>query len=179
MKTRTHIAGTSPGRRLRRRSVRGAAALVSGCLLLTAGCTSSGNGEGSTSTANPSPVTTAPASTAASTPAADTSSATSSAPASKDDIAGDWSGTFANTTTGAKGTFTVKFTRQGETITGNITINGTDGGAGNITGKLSGNKITFGTITGSTISFEGSFSGNSMSGTYKAGTDHGTWKATR
>ncbi|PZS33861.1 MAG: hypothetical protein DLM58_06975 [Pseudonocardiales bacterium] len=178
MNAPTDLAGPVPDRSLRRKRMIGAAALLSTCLLLTVGCTSSSKGKGSNSPASTAPVTTQPASTASNSTPADTSPATSSAPASSsDDIAGDWTGTFANSTTGQTGTFAVTFSRQGETITGHITING--GGSGTINGTLSGNKITFGTITGSTTTFDGSFSGNSMSGTYKAGADNGTWMATR
>lgn len=178
MNAPTHVAGSTPDRSRARKRMMGAGALLSACLLLIAGCTSSSKGKGSTSSTNTASVTTQPASTASSSTPADTSSAPSSAPpSSSDDIAGDWTGTFANTTTGATGTFSVTFSRQGETITGHITING--GGSGTINGTLSGNKITFGTITGSTTTFDGSFAGNSMSGTYKAGADNGTWEATR
>ena len=159
------FAGPASDRNLRRRSMIGAATLVTACMLLTAACSSSSKGNGSNTKAN-----TAPASSAASsTPA-------TSQPA-EDKIAGTWKGTFTGST--SSGTFTIVFTQQGDNVAGKITIDGAQGGTGTISGKLSGKSIAFGSIVGSTVTFNGSFSGNSMSGLFKSATNSGGWKATR
>jgi hypothetical protein len=164
----------APDRTLRRKSLVGAAILVTACLLLSSGCSSSGNGKASTSTPNTASAT----SSSAAAPSSAASSTAASSPAAEDKIAGTWNGTFTGGT--SSGMFKVVFTQQGETIAGNITITGNGGNAqGPIRGKLTGSNITFGAVGGTAISFTGSFSGNSMSGTYRSGTDTGTWKATR
>jgi hypothetical protein len=179
MSTPADVAGAAPDRNLRRRSLIGAATLLATCMVLTSACSSSGKGKGSTTTTNAPPASsTAASSASASAPSSEDSSSAATSEPAEDKIAGTWNGTFTGKT--SSGTFKVAFTQQGETVAGNITITGTGGnGQGTISGKLTGNKITFGAIVGTAVSFTGSFSGNSMSGSYTSGTDSGTWKATR
>ncbi|MEP6598143.1 MAG: hypothetical protein ABJB98_01705 [Actinomycetota bacterium] len=75
------------------------------------------------------------------------------------------------------------FSQNGNTIAGTITLSSSCLSKETISGTLSGERIGFGTVEGSSITFDGSISGNSMSGSYKSGAqcgnDNGTWKATR
>jgi hypothetical protein len=50
-----------------------------------------------------------------------------------------------------------------------------------LTGRLEGSKITFGTVGSLAITYTGSVSGTSMSGTYKVagGQGSGSWSATK
>ncbi len=174
------IASPSTTRRRRRSSRIGAGALIAMCLL-TVACSSSDKGKETNS-----PVTSASGSRASSSSTETPSSATPSTPAtsraSNDQITGTWNGTYASKKyPSTSGTFTVVFTQQGDTIAGTISVDG--GPVSNISGKLSGHTIKFGAIQSSTTTFDGSFAGNAMSGSYKSGTDsgndNGTWQATR
>jgi hypothetical protein len=143
---------------------------------LTGACSGGGsNGGGGTtppsvpaSTGSPGAVVTSPGAS----PAAGT-------------VAGDWNGTWQSTVvTQATGTFTVTFAQNGNALTGTVRVaDSTCLPEGSLTGVLNGSAITFGAVKGAnTISYTGTVSGDSMSGTYGAptcGPDQGTWEATR
>jgi hypothetical protein len=49
-----------------------------------------------------------------------------------------------------------------------------------LTGTVNGGAITFGTVGSTAITYTGTVSGNTMSGTYEvAGSQHGSWDAHR
>jgi hypothetical protein len=135
-------------------------------------------------TATASLPSTAPTPTAASTPTTNPASIPPSQQPSSG-IAGDWNGTYTSTKfDGTQGTFTVTFTQDGNTISGDITVDSPCVGHGTIDGTSSGDTITFGVVKGNeNIAFNGQLSGDTLSGTYTSGkgcaNDKGTWSATR
>ena len=90
-------------------------------------------------------------------------------------LTGTWSGTY----TGAyRGTFTLHWTQSKSQLTGTIKLSSV--GRTNITGSVRGSAIRFGTVgNANAITYTGSVSGRSMSGTYKTGGAGGSWSAHR
>src|SRR3954468_6687938 len=88
-------------------------------------------------------------------------------------LTGTWSGTYGGA---YHGTFTLHWTQSKSRLTGTIAISSI--GRTNITGRVSGSTIRFGTVGNArAITYSGSVSGTSMSGTYKTGGDGGPWSA--
>jgi hypothetical protein len=88
-------------------------------------------------------------------------------------LTGTWSGTYGGA---YHGTFTLHWTQSKSRLAGTITISSI--GRTNITGRVSGSTIRFGTVGNArAITYSGSVSGTSMSGTYKTGGDGGPWSA--
>jgi hypothetical protein len=111
------------------------------------------------------------ASTAASTPAS-----TTTAPATAGDLTGTWNGTYNGS---YSGTFTVKWTQSGSNVDGTIALSSV-GTTEQLNGTVSGDKITFGTVGSFAVTYSGTFSGSSMSGTYNVtGSPAGNWSATK
>lgn len=84
----------------------------------------------------------------------------------------------------SSGTFQVIWTQKGSTVSGTITISGTEClTAGTVTGTLSGSTITFGAVQGQrSVAYTGTVSSTSMHGTYSApscGDAVGNWTATK
>ena len=136
--------------------------------VLAVGCGSSGSSSTSTS------------SSIASTGA---SSSTSSAPttAAAGGLSGNWSGQYTGSYTG---TFTLTWTQTGSNLAGTIMISQFGNVPTPINGTVQGNKISFGTVGSQAITYSGTVSGNSMSGTWQlqaAGRSlgSGTWSATK
>jgi hypothetical protein len=88
-------------------------------------------------------------------------------------LTGTWSGTYSGD---YHGTFTLHWTQSNSRLTG--TINLSNVGRTNITGTVRGSTIRFGTVgNANAITYSGSVSGTSMSGTYKTGGAGGSWRA--
>ena len=88
-------------------------------------------------------------------------------------LTGTWSGTYSGA---YHGTFTLHWTQTNSRLTGTIKLS--SAGRTNITGTVRGGKISFGTVgNASAITYSGSVSGKSMSGTYKTGRVGGSWNA--
>jgi subtilisin family serine protease len=88
-------------------------------------------------------------------------------------LTGTWSGTYGGA---YHGTFTLHWTQSKSRLTG--TINLSSVGLANITGNVRGSTISFGTVGNrQAITYSGSVSGTSMSGSYKAGGAGGSWSA--
>jgi len=88
-------------------------------------------------------------------------------------LTGTWSGTY----NGAyRGTFILHWTESKSQLTGTIKLSNV--GRTNITGSVRGTTIRFGTVGNArAITYSGSVSGTSMSGTYKTGGVGGSWSA--
>lgn len=116
-----------------------------------------------------------PASPIATSPPA---SSPASSGGSDADLSGNWSGQYSGTFTG---TFKLTWTQSNSKLTGTIDLN--PGGTSPLNGTVSGNDITFGTVGSQAITYTGTVSGNSMSGTYKVKTANGTvggsWSANK
>jgi hypothetical protein len=98
-----------------------------------------------------------------------------SAPAASS-LSGTWSGQYSGS---YSGTFTLHWTQSGTHLHGTITISNPHSRLP-INGTVNGNAIRFGTVGGPGITYSGTVSGNSMSGTYQvAGHAGGPWSATK
>jgi hypothetical protein len=90
-----------------------------------------------------------------------------------DSLTGTWSGTYRGA---YHGTFTLHWTQVKSRLTGTIKLSSV--GRTNITGSVRGSTIRFGTVgNANAITYSGSVSGKSMSGTYKTGGVGGSWSA--
>jgi hypothetical protein len=142
-------------------------------VLLAAGCSSGTQSSTAAAVSSVAASATpggATVSTAASAPAGTT------APAAASDLTGTWNGTYNGS---YSGTFTVKWTQSGSSVNGTIALP-TVGTTEQLNGTVSGDKITFGTVGSFAVTYSGTFSGNSMSGTYNVtGSPAGNWSATR
>jgi hypothetical protein len=104
---------------------------------------------------------------------ATTAAATNGRLAAGGSLTGTWSGTYRGA---YHGTFTLHWTQVSSRLTGTIKLSSV--GRTNITGSVRGSTIRFGTVgNASAITYSGSVSGKSMSGTYKTGGVGGTWSA--
>jgi hypothetical protein len=95
-----------------------------------------------------------------------------------------WNGVWASAVYPIRGTFLLRFSRDGNgnTMSGNVRIAGSgcvSGGA--LSGTIEDDQIQFGVVNAqASIAFTGHFSGRSMAGTWAAagcGKDHGAWQA--
>jgi hypothetical protein len=135
------------------------------------GCSSSSKGSTSSSTVG---AANAAASSAATTPSPTT--ATSAAAATSLDLSGKWSGHYGGSFTG---TFSLNWQQSSGSLTGNISISNPSQNL-SLTGTLTGTTISFGTVGGQAITYTGTASANSMSGTYSvAGRAAGNWSASK
>ena len=91
-------------------------------------------------------------------------------------LTGTWSGTYRGA---YHGTFTLHWTQSKSRLTGTIKLSSV--GRTNITGSVRGSTIRFGTVgNANAITYSGSVSGNSMSGTYQvANGGSGSWSASK
>ncbi|MGZ4371524.1 MAG: hypothetical protein ACXVRQ_04925 [Gaiellaceae bacterium] len=88
-------------------------------------------------------------------------------------LTGTWSGKYGGA---YHGTFTLHWTQSKSRLTGTIKLSSV--GRTNITGSVRGSTIRFGTVgNANAITYSGSVSGTSMSGTYKTGGVGGSWSA--
>src|SRR6266567_637275 len=88
-------------------------------------------------------------------------------------LTGTWLGTYGGA---YPGTFTLHWTQSQSRLTGTIKLSNV--GRMNITGSVRGSTIRFGTVgNANAITYSGSVSGTSMSGTYKTGGAGGPWSA--
>ena|ERR1700726_4397588 len=139
-------------------------AVTSVLALLVAGC-------GSSSTTSTSTRATTPA---AATPTT-SEPATTSTPASSG-LSGTWSGEYSGA---YSGTFVLNWTQSGSTLNGKIKISAPPSTL-KVNGTLAGSAIQFGTVGSLAITYSGSVSGSSMSGSYTVGgTAGGSWKANK
>jgi hypothetical protein len=142
--------------------------------LVALGCSSSKTAS-STNVTSP-PGTAASATTA---PPGPTEPSTT-APQATGDLTGSWSGNY----TGAfNGTFSLTWQQSGSDLNGTIKISGFGDVPTTINGSVQGSSIRFGTVHGQEVTYTGSVSGNSMSGSWQiAVPGHsvtGSWNASK
>ena len=125
-------------------------------------------GAGTAATVGGAPAATAAPPTAAA-PAAAASTATGG-------LSGTWSGQYSGA---FQGTFTLTWQQSGSTLSGTIKLSAPPLNLP-ISGNVNGSAIQFGTLGAVGVTYSGSVSGNTMSGTYTAGTTArgGSWSAT-
>jgi hypothetical protein len=102
-----------------------------------------------------------------------------SAPKSAGALSGKWSGNYSGS---YNGTFKLNWHQSGSHLHGTITISN-PGNTLPINGTVNGTAISFGTVGSTAITYTGTVSGNSMSGTYKVaaanGSTGGPWSAAK
>ena len=145
-----------------------AAAVVLLPAVLASGCSSA---SGTTSSSSPA----ASAPTSAATTPASTPSVSSPTAAPVGALTGKWSGKYSGAYTG---TFELTWIESSGTLKG--TINLSTAGTLPLNGTVNGSAITFGTVGSTVITYTGTVSGDTMSGTYAvAGSQNGSWSAHR
>jgi hypothetical protein len=138
--------------------------------MTVAGCASSASTAQGPANANQAAA--APATSAPQWPAA--------APAAG--LSGKWSGHYSGT---YQGTFVLRWHQSGSRLNGRITLSAPARGTDPIHGKVVGGAIRFGTVGSEAITYSGSVSGSSMSGTWKVQAPDGStagggqWSASR
>jgi hypothetical protein len=137
-------------------------------------CSSAKSGTTHTTSPPAAPVSQSTAPSSSGAPS--TASATSSTP-SAGSLSGHWSGSYSGAYTG---TFTLSWTQTGSQLSGTIDLS--TSGTTPLNGSVRGSHITFGTVGSTVITYSGSVSGNSMSGSWQiaggAG-GSGSWSAHR
>jgi len=134
--------------------------------LLLAACSSSAtSGKTSTNTTATHSAATRPSAVAA-----------SSAPAAADPLSGTWNGQYGGS---YQGTFVLHWHHSGPDLSGRIHISNPASSLP-IHGSVAGGSIQFGTVGSYVITYSGTVSGSSMSGTYKVGgAQGGIWSASK
>lgn len=142
--------------------------LTGAAATLLAACSASTTTTTPTPTAATIPVTSTPVATTAPT-------ATPTAVPAAVDLSGSWTGQYSGAFSGH---FTLTWTQSGATLNGTIVLSSPPKTL-HVNGNVGGTAITFGAVGG--VSYSGSVSGNSMSGTYQVpgGGPGGTWSASK
>jgi hypothetical protein len=109
--------------------------------------------------------------TAASSP---TVASASNAGAAAASLSGTWAGTYGGT---YHGTFTLHWKETRSRLSGTIKLSTNPGAKPSVTGSVHGSTIRFGTVGSAAITYSGTVSGKSMSGTYHTPAGGGSWKA--
>jgi len=99
--------------------------------------------------------------------------ACSAAPSGGGDVSGNWTGTYADSKTGATGPLAASFSAQNGSLSGTLTISSgwlcSVANQGNVSGSVDGEQVqasaTF--AVAAALSFTGNASGNTLSGTYQ------------
>jgi hypothetical protein len=143
---------------------------------ITVGCSSTKKAT-PTATLTPTVPTAANSRVTTTTAAARTATAPPTTPGG---LSGTWSGQYGGA---FQGTFTLTWQQSGANLSGSITLSA-PAATLNITGTVEGSAIRFGTVGSTGITYSGSVSGNSMSGTYQTqaangSTVSGPWSATK
>ncbi len=79
-------------------------------------------------------------------------------------LSGKWSGSYSGS---FSGTFKLTWQQSGQDLSGMITISGFKDAPTSINGTVHGTVITFGTVGSESVTYSGSASASSMSGTWK------------
>ncbi len=160
--------GSRSGRGIRTRAGARAAALAA---IAALGLAAAGCGGSSTTT-----TTTSTAAASAPAPATSTTTTTTAAaPASESGLSGRWNGQYGGA---YNGTFVLNWQQSGSSLSGKITISSPESTL-DVNGTLHGSSITFGTVGSLAITYTGTVSGSSMSGTYHTPGGGGSWSASK
>lgn len=101
------------------------------------------------------------------------SASAAQAHASRNPLSGTWSGRYSGA---YHGSFTLHWTESGSKLTGTIKLSNPKSQP-NVTGTVHRTTIRFGTVGSAAITYSGSVSGKSMSGTYQTPGGGGSWSA--
>jgi hypothetical protein len=143
--------------------------IAAAAALVSTACSSS---PASTTTDSP---TTAPAATSTTASAAATTQATT--PAAATDLSGSWSGQYSGS---YQGTFTLSWQQSGSALSGTIKLSNPPSTVP-LHGTVNGSSLQFGTVGSTAVTYSGTFSGGSMSGTWQiqGSSDGGPWSASK
>jgi hypothetical protein len=94
--------------------------------------------------------------------------------ASGGSLSGTWSGQYSGA---YHGTFTLHWTQSRSRLSGTIKLSTSSNAKLPISGTVRGSSIRFGTVGSSAITYSGSVSGKSMSGSYQTAGGGGPWSA--
>ncbi len=148
--------------------------------VLALGCSSSSKTTTDATTAPNTASTTAPRPTAPSVvnnAPATVAPAPTATVAAAAGVSGTWSGKYSGA---YSGTFTLTWQQSGTSLSGSIKISSFNNAPTDINGNLQGNSISFGTVGSQAITYTGTVSGNSMSGSWQIqGGVGGSWSATK
>ena len=97
-------------------------------------------------------------------PAAAPAASASAQPAANSGLSGKWRGQYSGA---YQGHFVLRWHQSGSRLTGTITLSTPARGTVPIHGTVQGSTIKFGTVGSEAITYSGSASGNSMSGTWQ------------
>ena len=149
-------------------------AALSTLALIALGCSSSSN-KTATSTGTSIPPPSVVATVVSATPT--TTVAPTATAAATGGVSGSWSGKYSGA---YSGTFTLTWQQSGPNLTGTIAISSFGNAPTPINGTLQGNSINFGTVGSQAITYTGTVSGNSMSGSWQIqGGGGGSWSASK
>jgi hypothetical protein len=155
-----------------RDSTRYRAVLLVGCAVLLAGCSS---GKSKSNITVPPVATNLSALSSSTAPPTSTAPTTAATTAAAAGLSGSWSGQYSGAFTG---TFQLSWQQTGSTLSGTITLS--TSGTVPLTGTVNGSQINFGTVGSAAITYTGTVSGSSMSGSYQInGAAGGPWSATK
>jgi hypothetical protein len=135
-------------------------------VVMASGCGSSSK---TTTTAKPKTHAATHASTST------THASTSTAKKAGGGLSGKWSGQYSGA---YQGTFHLSWQQSGSNLGGTITLSAPPHTLG-LHGTVNGNAIRFGTVGSVAITYSGTVSGNSMSGTYHTPNGGGPWSANK
>jgi hypothetical protein len=144
----------------------GRAAALGGVLAALAWMAAGCGGSSSATTTTQAAASTAPATAVA---------ATTTASATESGLSGQWKGQYGGA---YNGTFVLRWVQSGSSLSGKITISAPPSTL-DVNGTLHGSAITFGTVGSLAITYTGTVSGNSMSGTYHTPGGGGSWSASK
>lgn len=144
----------------------GIIAISAGLALALVACSSSTGGSNPTSAGTGAPT-------------GSTAAAAATTPADTGGVSGTWSGQYGGA---YQGTFILDWQQSGANLSGTIKLS-SPAQTLSINGTVEGGAIRFGTVGSTVITYSGSVSGNSMSGTYKVeastGSVGGSWSAAK
>ncbi len=135
--------------------------------LTVSGCGSGGAASGAASGPGVSSVPSSPTSTAP--PASSSGGSTTQ---TSGDLSGKWAGSYSGT---FSGTFRLNWQQTGSKLHGTITLS--TSGTVPVNGVVTGDSIRFGTVGSTAVTYTGTISGNSMSGSYNTPSGGGSWSA--
>jgi hypothetical protein len=133
-----------------------------------AGCGGGGAASGAASAGRGASVPSSPGSTVPASSSGGTSTQMSS------DLSGNWIGGYDGT---FSGTFSLNWKQTGSKLAG--TINLSTAGTVPVNGSVKGDAIKFGTVGSTAITYTGTVSGDTMSGTYSTPSGGGSWNGHR
>lgn len=151
---------------------------VAGCAgavaMLLAGCSS---GKGKVTSTPPAIASNLVVPSSSSAPPVSTTPSTAATTAAAGvDLSGSWSGRYSGAFVG---TFKLSWQQQGSSLDGTITLSDPPQTL-SLNGTVTGSQISFGTVGSQAITYSGSVSGNSMSGSYQVGGNPGgSWSASK